>query len=105
MIAALPKAPKRFGVIDEVEKRFHPRILVETFDTARCVVLASGAIGAAIPNQIERELKEGLFAVLPVEAPWLSLNYGFIAKRGRTLSPATLAFMEAVRTIERDIGL
>ena len=104
LIAALPKAPRRFGVIDGVEKRFHPRILVETFHTARRVVLVSGAIGAALPSQIARELREGLLAILPVEAPWLSLNYGFIARRGRTLSPAALAFMETVRTIERDIG-
>jgi len=31
------------------------------------------------------------------------LNYGFIVKRGRTLSPAARTFMEAVREIERTI--
>jgi DNA-binding transcriptional LysR family regulator len=102
-LAGLPKTLRRFGVVDEVEKRFHPRILVETFHTARRVVLASSAIASAIPCQIERELKEGLFAVLPVEAPWLRANYGFIAKRGRTPSPALIAFMEIVREIEREI--
>jgi hypothetical protein len=45
------------------------------------------SIAAAIPCQIERELKEGLFTVLPVEASWLRANYGFITKRGRTPSP------------------
>jgi hypothetical protein len=37
---------------------------------------------------------------LPVAAPWFSLNYGFIAKRGRSLSPAAKAFMEIVRAID-----
>jgi DNA-binding transcriptional LysR family regulator len=60
VLAALPKTLRRFGVVDEVES-FHPRILVETFHSARRVVLASPAIAAAIPCQIERELKEGLF--------------------------------------------
>ncbi|HKN28208.1 MAG TPA: LysR substrate-binding domain-containing protein [Roseiarcus sp.] len=54
-------------------------------------------------GQIDRELQDGLFVTLPFDAPWLSLNYGFITKRGRTLSPAARAFMEIVREIERGI--
>jgi DNA-binding transcriptional LysR family regulator len=99
-VAALPKAPTNFGVIDEVESRFHPRILVETLPAAKRIVLESAAIGAALPCQIERELMEGSCAVLPVEAPWLRLNYGFILKRGRTPSPAASAFMDIVRQVE-----
>jgi DNA-binding transcriptional LysR family regulator len=99
-VAALPKAPANFGVIDEVESRFHPRILVETLPAAKRIVLESAAIGAALPRQIERELAEGSCAVLPVEAPWLRLNYGFILKRGRTPSPAASAFMDIVRQVE-----
>ncbi len=41
--------------------------------------------------------------MLPIDTPWLSLNYGFITKRGRTLSPAAEAYMEIVREIERGI--
>jgi DNA-binding transcriptional LysR family regulator len=103
IFAALPTAPTRFGVSDETENRYYPRIRVESFSAAKRVVLASAAIGAALPSQIERELKEGLCAVLPVEAPWLRLNYGFILKRGRTPSPAAKAFMEIVREIELEI--
>ena len=102
-LAALPKTPRRFGVIDEIEKRFHPRILVQTFHTVKRVVLASPAIGAAIPSQIEPELKEGLLTVLRVEASWLRANYGFITRRGRTLSPVTAAFVEIVREVEKGI--
>jgi len=42
---------------------------------------------------------------LPVDTPWLSLNYGFITKRGRTLSPPAKAFIEIVREIESGIPL
>ena len=55
---------------------------------------------AAIPSQIARELSEGLCVRLPIATPWLSLNYGFITKRGRTLSPAAKAFMDIAREIE-----
>jgi len=101
--AALPDVERPFGVIQQAENRVRPRVLVETISTAKRVVLAGSAIGAAIPSQIERELKEGLLAILPVEAPWLSLNYGFVLKRGRTPSPPAKAFMEIVREIERSV--
>ncbi len=100
ILTALPSDTRRFGFVDENEKRFRPRILVETFASTKRIVLTSLAIGAAIPSQIEPELEQGLCGLLPLEAPWLSLNYGFITKRGRTLSPAAQAFMEIVREIE-----
>ena len=83
-LADLPKAPSNFGILNEAENRFYPRILVETFSTAKRIVLECAAIGASLPSQIEQVLKEGACATLPVEAPWLRLNYGFILKRGRT---------------------
>jgi hypothetical protein len=33
----------------------------------------------------------------------MSLNYGFISKRGRTHSPAARAFMDNVRGIEKEL--
>jgi hypothetical protein len=48
---------------------------------------------------------EGLCALLPVAPPWLTLNYGFITKRGRTLSPPASVLMDIVRTIERDLDV
>jgi DNA-binding transcriptional LysR family regulator len=104
MRKALPVADKPFGPFDDVQDRFHPRVLVETFSAAKRIVLAEQGVGGAIPFQIERELKDGLCVALPVEAPWLRLNYGFIAKRGRTLSPAAKAFMAIVRRIEQELS-
>ena len=100
---ALPVVDKPFGTFDELENRFHPRILVETFSTAKRIILGGLGIGAAVPLQIEPELKAGRCVTLPVVAPWFSLNYGFITRRGRTLSPAARAFMEIVRAIEKEI--
>ena len=104
MRKALPFADKPFGVFDEIQDRFHPRILVETFPTAKRIVLAGKGIGAAIPRQIERELKDGSCVTLAVEAPWLRLHYGFISRRGRSVSPAAKAFMAIVRGIEKEIA-
>jgi DNA-binding transcriptional LysR family regulator len=60
-------------------------------------------ISATLPFQLKREIDDGDCVLLPLELPWLSLNYGFISKRGRTHSPAAKAFMEKVRQIERDL--
>jgi DNA-binding transcriptional LysR family regulator len=101
--AALPRLDKPFGTFEASTGRFHPRVLVETFSAAKDIVLAGQGLGAALRGQIEPELKRKRLVILPAPAPWLRLNYGFIVKRGRTPSPAALAFMEAVRTIERGV--
>jgi DNA-binding transcriptional LysR family regulator len=108
--------PTLFG---EIVLKYGERVATELDELMREVALAKGleigelriaaapypspAIASAIPCQIERELKEGLFTVLPVEASWLKANYGFITKRGRAPSPALIAFMVIVRRIEKEI--
>ncbi len=77
---ALPALDKPFGKFDELQDRFHPRILVETFSAAKRIVLAGMGIGGAAAPQIEPELKAGR-VTLPVVAPWFSLNYGFVTRR------------------------
>ena len=94
---------KRFAVFDTGRNRLHPRALVGSFAAAKHVVLGGHVLSVAIHSQIARELSEGVFVRLPFEAPWLSINYGFITKRGRTSSPAAKAFMAIVRSIESEI--
>ena len=99
----LPEGDLACGVFDEAKKRFLPRILIGNFTAAKHIVLAGQGIGAALPFQLEREIDDGDCVLLPIELPWLSLNYGFISKRGRTHSPAAKAFMDNVRQIENDL--
>lgn len=101
--AVLPQVDKAFGYFDDSTDRFHPRILVETFSAAKNIVLGSQAIGAAVKGQIDPEIRAGRLVTLPIDTPRLSLNYGFITKRGRMLSPAAKAFMQIVREIENGI--
>ncbi len=103
MAAVLPKGGKPFAIFDEQLNRFHPRALVGSFAAAKQVVLSGLALGAAIPHQIEREVRDGVCVQLAVELPWLVLNYGFIYKKDRTLSPSAVRFMNRVREIEAKI--
>jgi hypothetical protein len=41
--------------------------------------------------------------VVPVQTPWMRLNYGFIWRRDSAVSAGALAFMAAVR--ERETGI
>jgi DNA-binding transcriptional LysR family regulator len=99
----LPEGDLPCGVFDAVRKRFLPRILIGNFSAAKHIVLAGQGIGAALPFQLKREIDDGECVLLPLELPWLSLNYGFISKRGRTHSPAAKAFMGNVRQIEKEL--
>ncbi|WP_395665980.1 LysR family transcriptional regulator [Methylocella sp.] len=103
MSASLPKVDRPFATFNEAVNRFQPRALVGSFAIAKQIVLNGEALGAAIPSQIERELRDGLCVTLPVEAPWLTIGYGFVFKRGRMLSPAASAYMQIVREIEAEI--
>jgi DNA-binding transcriptional LysR family regulator len=94
---------KRFGFWDHAKGRFAPRIQVSTFPDMREIVLAGQGLSAALPSQLKRELAEGLCVLLPVTLPWLTLNYGFITKRARTLSPPAIVFMDLMREVERTL--
>ena len=100
----LPTEPKPFGVIDPATNTVQLRVLVETFGAIKRIVLGGEAISGAPRALIARDVAEGHLAVLPVDLPWLTLNYGFIWRRGRSLSPAAIEFMEIVRGIEAGLG-
>jgi DNA-binding transcriptional LysR family regulator len=101
----MQQTERPFGYFSDIGQRFSPRITVDTLSAARDVVLASDALSVSLPGLIERELRAGLYALLPIDLPWMSLNYGFIWKKGRTLSPAANKFMQLVRAIETETPL
>jgi DNA-binding transcriptional LysR family regulator len=88
----MPDADKPFGLFDQTNERFRPRILIDNISATKDIVLASDALSATLPTLIDRELTEASLVLLPVELPWLRLHYGFVSKRGRTPSPAMKAF-------------
>lgn len=104
MSQAMPQEEAVFGTFDRVHGRFLPRITVETFTAARDIVASGLELGVAVPLQIRREVEAGLLILLPVTPPWLRLNYGFVTRRGRSRSPAALAFMTILRGVEAEIA-
>ena len=104
-------ADKPFGAFDDVQDRFHARILVETFSAAKRIVLAGQGVGGAIPFQIEREL-------IQIERELKNKTVRGAAGRGRGFAstmasspsaaapsrPPQKAFMAIVRRIEQELS-
>jgi hypothetical protein len=54
----------------------------------------------ATASQVASDERDGLLCRLPLNLPWLHTDYGFMQLKGRTPSPAALAFMASVREVE-----
>ena len=80
-----------------------PEIRVESAGLARRIVIASDAIGIAVPSQIDNEITLGQLAALQLKLPWVKTSYGVIRLARRTPAPATLAFMDILREVESEI--
>ena len=102
--ANLPRHPRPCGTFKPSTGLFHPRIGVESFASAKQIVLEGGALSAGFPFQIEAELAVGELVLLRSKASFLDLDYGFVMKRGRALSPAARAFMTLAREVEGGKG-
>ena len=81
-----------------------PHIVIEQFSVALAVVAGSDTLGVAAPVQIEAQVRNGDFCVLPFRAPWMKLEYGFISLRGNKLSQAVEFYMQIVRDLESDLA-
>lgn len=80
-----------------------PSVEIQDLTFSRQIVAESDAFSAATPLQIQNELENGTFSIIPFIAPWMILNYGFMRLRDRVLSPIAKRYMEVVREIEKDV--
>jgi DNA-binding transcriptional LysR family regulator len=92
-----PSLPERFPSLSGLHR-------VDTFRLVREIVRASNAIGMATVSQIASDERDGVLCRLPLSAPWLHTSYGFVRLKGRTPSPAALAFMDKVREVEAELA-
>lgn len=108
---AFLRLPARFDayrplnpIVDAATGDLLPYIEVNDSATARTVVAASDALGAATPVQIEAAVRKGELCVLPFRAPWLEIELGFIRLRGRAIAPAAAHYMQIVRELEPELS-
>jgi len=100
-MALLPKEIKPYGVVDPITGHGSPRLRVETVSGLKHIVSHSDALSALPQVLLDRYDREMNLTALPLQLPWLTLNYGFIWRRGRTLSPAAMKFKTFVHQVEK----
>lgn len=102
LAAMFPRVAKRAGCIDELTGDFVPAVELDVPMQLSALLATTDVIGFAAFSMVERDLEEGRIAYLPAPEFEFRGSYGFIFRRGRSLSPAAQAFVQAVRDVERD---
>ncbi|MGB8544918.1 MAG: hypothetical protein WCD32_06285, partial [Azonexus sp.] len=98
------------GTIDSSNGDFVPAVEIDVPMQLGTLLAGSDALTIASLVIMERELRAGEVAVVPMTSPSIQAGYGFIYLKDRSLAPAALAYMAEVRTmeagfVEREAGL
>lgn len=76
--------------------RRYTTVECENYAMLKRMVEAGDCISVALPSTIVSEVEEGVFAKLPIKATPLKTSAGVVHRRGRTLSPLAVKFIEKV---------
>jgi len=101
--AGLPRAVGRAGNIDALSGDFIPAIMIDVPMQIADLLAGSDTLALASLALMERDLDAGNVAVVPTSKVAFQAGYGFIYLKDRSLTPATLAYMQEVRAVEKDI--
>lgn len=99
--AAFPADLGRAGTLDPATGELVPAIELDVPMQIATFTRDADTLVVCTLSQVERELDAGQLAVVPIALPPFEAEYGFIWLRERSLSPAALAYMQALRDEER----
>ncbi|MCC6868075.1 MAG: LysR family transcriptional regulator [Burkholderiales bacterium] len=102
--AAFPRSLGRAGKIDDASGDFVPAIELDVPMQIASFVGASDVLAIGGLAMVERELHAGVLDLVANTEVDMRARYGFLWLRHRSLSPAALAYMQAVREEERLFG-
>lgn len=107
------RLPRRFGENagpptptlknDPLSGDLIPPLHIESIALAKRIVAVCDAVALLPVQSIASEAAAGTLAMVDCQPAWLTTNYGFVYLKGRTLSPAALAFMAEVRAAEAEL--
>jgi DNA-binding transcriptional LysR family regulator len=90
------------GHADLDDGLFYPAVSLDAIAFGPGIAAASDAIMLTPVGIVEPWLERGELAILDLHLPWQRTAYGFVTRRGRTPSPATLEYMACVRSVEAE---
>lgn len=97
--ADFPREPTTAGAFDARTGEFVPAIEFDVPIQLANLISTTDAVTFSTLGLVEAELKAGL--LVPIPGLSMVANYGFIYLQKRPLSPATKAYIEAVRSVEK----
>jgi DNA-binding transcriptional LysR family regulator len=102
--AAFPRHPVPAGCFDEATGDFVPALEIAVPMQLAQLIEHNDALTFATLAMVEHDLDSGRLVYLPTPALEMRASYGFIFRRGRSLSSAAQAFMQAVRDEEQRVA-
>ncbi len=101
--ANLPRSIGRAGNIDGLTGDFVPAIEMDVPMQLADLLSGSDALALASLALMEQALVTGEVVLVPTTGIDVRAGYGFIWLKNRSLTPATLAYMQETRAVEEDI--
>ena len=81
---------------------FFPAVSLDAISFGPQIAAVSDAVMLTPIGIVAQGLERGDLAILDLHLPWQRTAYGFVTRRGRTPSPATLEYMACVRAVEAE---
>jgi DNA-binding transcriptional LysR family regulator len=90
------------GHADSDKGLFYPAVSLDAISFGPQIAAVSDAVMLTPIGIVALGLERGELAILDLHLPWQRTAYGFVTRRGRTPSPATLEYMACVRAVEAE---
>lgn len=90
------------GYVDSENGSFYPAVSLDAINFGPDIAATSDAIMLTPIGIAAQGIERGELAILDLHLPWQRTAYGFVTRRGRTPSPATLEYMAFVRSVEAE---
>jgi DNA-binding transcriptional LysR family regulator len=91
------------GRLDETSGVFMPAVHVNSLSLARRITRDSDALFPATAEMLAPDLAAGNLVTLEFRVPQMQTAYGIITLVDRSLAPATVAFLDMLRDVEREV--
>jgi DNA-binding transcriptional LysR family regulator len=92
------------GRLDEASGVFMPAVHVNSLSLARRITCESDALFPATAEMLAPDLAAGNLVTLDFQLPEMQTEYGLITLAERSLAPATVAFLDQLRSVEAEIA-
>ena len=92
------------GLLDKASGVFMPAIHVNSLSLARRITRESDALFPATAEMLAPDLAARNLVTLDFQLPEMQTEYGLITLAERSLAPATVAFLDQLRSVEAEIA-